>query len=472
MNKRVLLLLAIAACSHASQATSQSCETSADCTDPAMAYCVGFVCQACDGMNGCTTDEPRCSPDTLTCVACVGDHDCDNYTDAPHCAPTGGCVGCIDSTQCASTTPTCDQTTSTCRACAADADCASRVCESPTCADATTILYATPNGNPAATCEQNDPCSLTDAISKVDLTHVVIKLLPGEYLDNPTIATHVTVLIDGSEATYSGLITVSGDLSGAANVTLAGMMFGASGGGQCSAGADGAPMPTLSIIDSTFLGGNGGDSLETFKACNLNIARTVFMGPSVAILAQGELGAMPSLNRGAVLTIDRSLFVGGLDGEPQIGLYNGSYMTMTNSVVTRTAGQTGPPIDFRNTTGFVNHISFSTFYGPPMACGSTSLFDFSDTIWVSSTSADASNGTGCAWSYSLLFPQKATVSGSQNKLNVDPVFANLANNDFHLLSDSPAIDAADPQATDDHDYDGTPRPQNGRSDIGAFEYKP
>jgi hypothetical protein len=55
---------------------------------------------------------------------------------------------------------------------------------------------------------------------------------------------------------------------------------------------------------------------------------------------------------------------------------------------------------------------------------------------------------------------------------MDPRFVNAAGGDFHLMTGSPAIDAADPAATLSTDYDGTARPQGAGRDLGAFEYKP
>jgi parallel beta-helix repeat protein len=57
----------------------------------------------------------------------------------------------------------------------------------------------------------------------------------------------------------------------------------------------------------------------------------------------------------------------------------------------------------------------------------------------------------------------------QNGVLGNPQFISPSNADFHLRSNSPAIDAgADVGVIDD--FDGNPRPQGAATDIGAFEY--
>jgi hypothetical protein len=77
-------------------------------------------------------------------------------------------------------------------------------------------------------------------------------------------------------------------------------------------------------------------------------------------------------------------------------------------------------------------------------------------------------GTHCLWTYSDIGPGGSTISGSGN-LNVDPMFT--PNGTFHLQAGSQVIDRADPDATANIDFDGDPRPQGTRRDIGADEYK-
>jgi hypothetical protein len=54
-------------------------------------------------------------------------------------------------------------------------------------------------------------------------------------------------------------------------------------------------------------------------------------------------------------------------------------------------------------------------------------------------------------------------------VSLDPSFVP---GDFHLKSNSPLINQADPNATLGIDIDGDARPQSGRRDIGADEYVP
>jgi hypothetical protein len=58
-------------------------------------------------------------------------------------------------------------------------------------------------------------------------------------------------------------------------------------------------------------------------------------------------------------------------------------------------------------------------------------------------------------------------------IDVDPLFADANNGNYHLLEDSPCIDAGDPNYPYDPnetDLDGKPRIIGGRIDMGAYEY--
>jgi hypothetical protein len=54
----------------------------------------------------------------------------------------------------------------------------------------------------------------------------------------------------------------------------------------------------------------------------------------------------------------------------------------------------------------------------------------------------------------------------------DPLFVNPAAGDYHLRSNSPAIDRANADYAPDQDCDGDPRPQGAGDDLGADEYAP
>ena len=58
-----------------------------------------------------------------------------------------------------------------------------------------------------------------------------------------------------------------------------------------------------------------------------------------------------------------------------------------------------------------------------------------------------------------------------NNITTDPKFVSTSNNDFHLQSGSPAVNAGATLAEVLFDIDGTPRPSGSAYDIGAYEYR-
>jgi len=76
------------------------------------------------------------------------------------------------------------------------------------------------------------------------------------------------------------------------------------------------------------------------------------------------------------------------------------------------------------------------------------------------------NITNCDISYSI----NSDGWGGIGNFSQDPLLADPDNDDFHLLSSSPAIDAGTLIGAPDHDIEGDLRPQNLGIDIGADEY--
>jgi hypothetical protein len=87
---------------------------------------------------------------------------------------------------------------------------------------------------------------------------------------------------------------------------------------------------------------------------------------------------------------------------------------------------------------------------------------------VSGTGRQVSNEPQCAWNYSDVGD---ALTGTGN-VNLDPMFVDVANRDFHLQDDSPIRDLADPATNVTVDIDGDTRPQGDRADIGADEIRP
>ena len=93
------------------------------------------------------------------------------------------------------------------------------------------------------------------------------------------------------------------------------------------------------------------------------------------------------------------------------------------------------------------------------------------------TGCDENNGwysvdsvvSGFVGDYNLIFPNKNGFTENHGINGLNPRFINAEGSDFHLSSNSPAIDAGTMQSGFNDDYDGNVRPSGAEWDIGAFE---
>jgi hypothetical protein len=436
--------------------------------------CVAVSCMpgafaACDGDQMLSCNAAGTDYDSKQC-----EHSCD--------AAANGCVDCVDSSQCMNPAPTCDASTHACRACQIDDDCASAVCDptSGTCVDPATIIYVAPDGSAESSCGgQMTPCTFDRGFNQIDAMHNVVKISPGTY----TADTAVTVMtssqqqidIDGAGATIMvpnlGIKAVL-TFQGPGNVRVHGLSivevpaFNSVVGIFCGE-INGTDVTNLEADQLSFTGGL--DAIAV-TSCMADIKRSKFAGVSIDISVTGGT---------ATATIDQCI-LGHAAGAAanSVGIFSdvanaqqATHIHVTNSVFD------GLMQDVSITSGTMD-IQFSTFVNiaDKFDCSQDKFgsvpaqVTYSNDIMYATSGTQTVTGTGCNFHYDLIYPQITQLG--DHFVYLDPKLVDVATGDYHLMQSSPAIDAADPAATDTIDLDGTQRPNGPRSDIGAFEYHP
>ncbi|MBI1936260.1 VCBS repeat-containing protein [Candidatus Woesearchaeota archaeon] len=84
--------------------------------------------------------------------------------------------------------------------------------------------------------------------------------------------------------------------------------------------------------------------------------------------------------------------------------------------------------------------------------------------------ADAETNATVTGGYNILYPEHYPWFKTATDIIKDPLFVDAANDNFHLKSNSPAINAGTVISEFNYDKDGTSRLQGTAWDIGAYEY--
>jgi len=292
------------------------------------------------------------------------------------------------------------------------------------------------------------------------------------------VVTNKTVIVEGSGAT----LTESGNTStftvnDNATVRIHGLTIvndvsvsGRQIGVQClDPSAMARPILTLIgvTVDST------GEPILADN-CELNISQSLIHSRS------NSTGTFLVFVSNSDVVANRTVFDGGDAIES-----DGGIMRITNSVI---SNQTGVDGAFVGGGGGAVDVSFSTIVNSEVRCNVSGLavctgtsangvcVDNSIIVYTNGNPpSDMVTGAACTFRSTLVFPQSAVLPGladPSNKIGVDPQLTDPANGNFHLRSTSPAIDAADPLATNMIDFDGTMRPIGLHADTGAFEFHP
>lgn len=369
------------------------------------------------------------------------------------------CAECRESADCSTDVPVCDKSSHACRGCQTDSECPSNVCDvdAAKCAAEQDVLYVVPTGG-MTTCTQLNPCSLDRALEIRTATRNIIKLGPGAY------STSTEITVDGSEeltmigpASIPGLTVLDAASFNGRDLTLDFRLLCVSEG--------------LASVDLSRVVVGPGASVGGI-ACTMSIHESRVLSALTQIPAIHADGLMAgvngaTINRGSVLTVMQSEVVGS-----QVRVEKYSSLRMTNSVLRE---QGGLPAILLGENVLASEIAFTTIVDGTVVCGDGApVLEGKNNIIVN-TRADAPTntvmGAACTHNYSLINPQAASPVGANNLLNLDPLFTNKVVGELQLLPQSPAIDAADPTATEPFDLVGTQRPQGPRHDVGAFEYK-
>ena len=421
-------------------------------------------------------------------------------------------------------TPFCSDDGTSCRGCEEHSECDSGICDKGVaeCVPASEIVYVAKSGSDAGTCGDIElPCLRVQAgLEQILPERSYLRILGGSY-DEQLSITDLAVTIVGSDgATIEPVIEVNStvlSIDGNSQVVVDGVNLRANPlgdvfatvvkcvgadasvqlldltvGGATNVGVDGrecsvtgerlqiigAPLGIsvtdgqLTLDDSSISVTTVGNGITGVRSAMTITRSTIAECDDVGVLARdGSLTLMASNVKGNLLggvRIDNSDYVltnnfivdNGAPGEISWG-----GVTIENTDV-----HAPQQLDFNTIAG--NRITGSLSAAANLACNTAApAIGHSNIVYQTFPESSQPNIAldNCILQYSNIEGE----TGGTGNIDANPLFLNPISGldaDYHLQQGSPSQDTALPDETGVAvDFDGDPRPQGGRSDMGADE---